>query len=76
MLRYVAHAERQIFRRGISMELIEEVATDPEVTYQSESNPNREVRVRSDGTRRIAVVIEPIGADELVITAFDQTTTD
>lgn len=64
-------------KRGISAAEVCETVEDPEVAYPSKTNPRREVRVRTFGERRIAVVVEARGAGKfLAVTTYDQNADD
>jgi hypothetical protein len=69
MVRFVQHARRQMQKRQISEQDARDVLANPDASYPSPSG--RQVFVRTIGTRRLAVVVDPYDL-ELVITAYDQ----
>jgi Domain of unknown function (DUF4258) len=64
------HARRQMARRNISEEEVEQVLDSPELSYPSHV-PGRHVFARTIGERRIAVVVFDAERDR-VVTTFDQ----
>jgi hypothetical protein len=68
---FYPHALRQMQKRGISRAEVVQVLENHETSYPSHE-PGRDVRVRTIGGRRIAVVIESTMPDDWVVTAFVQ----
>jgi hypothetical protein len=68
--KFLPHARRQMARRNISEEEVEQVLAAPEISYLS-TVPVRLVLIRTIGDRRIGVVVFDAERDR-VITTFDQ----
>jgi len=68
--KFLDHARRQMARRNISEEEVEQVLDSPDISHPSKE-PGRHVYVRTIGDRRIAVVVFDAERDR-VITTFDQ----
>jgi hypothetical protein len=69
MLRYTRYSERRRRTRGISRADVEETVRNPDVTYPAKK-PGRVCHTRDVGNRRLKVVFERHGADEVVITTY------
>jgi hypothetical protein len=71
-IRYIPHAQKQMGKRGVTADEVEQTLADPDETYPGNTG-SRVCYVKHIGAKKVKVVAEPVHTSgHRVITVIDQ----